>query len=151
MNCWILPTRYKQYWVKIIHTTATIACQLFVESLHTIFPVVRSFKGKFFLPILSKSYKTHTILPAARGDPLADCTPCARWGKYGHQPLGFKVACNGSSVSMHRPNFPVTWISSEKLPSLNPGSEKEEDSSCTHSHITCSSKSSREVGKQWAL
>ena len=74
--------------------TATIACQLFVESLHAIFPAVRSFKGNFFLPILSKSYKMHMILPAARGDLLADCTLCTPWGKYGHQALGFRVACN---------------------------------------------------------
>lgn len=41
----------------------------------------------------------------------------------------------------------IAWASSEKLPSFNLVSEREAASSCTHSHIICSSKSSREVDK----
>lgn len=121
MKCWILSRRYKQYYVKIMHLTNTIACHLFVESLHAIFPAVRSFKG-FFFPILNKSYRTHTILPAARGDLLANCTPCTQWEKYGHQALSFEVTCN-QELPLHAQTWHLqTGQSSEFLQKNSPHS-----------------------------
>lgn len=62
-------------------------------------------KEFFFFPILNKSYRTHTIPPAARGDLLADCTPCTQWGNMDTRLWASRWSATRNSLSMHGPDI----------------------------------------------
>lgn len=129
-----------------MHVTATITGQLFVGSLHATFSALISVKGNYcglfsshLKQILQNTYNT---VCCKRG-PVSKLHSIHSVGEIKTS----KWAATESYLSMYRatlPNFPITWVSSEKVQPFNPVPGRDEDNSCRHSHIICSTKSSLE-------